>query len=485
MEDQKPSADAPPLTIRLLGDVSITCGEAPRALPKSRKTRALLAYLAVEAGPHRRDKLCELLWQSAADPRAALRWSLAKLRPLLEAPTGQALQADAGSIGLDRQLIAVDVLQARALLEQAPEGLSDAQLGSIETALAAGFPHDLDLAASDRYQLWIEGEREVARSLHRRVLDEQAARASQGDEALARARKRAAHDPLDTVANAHLLARSAEVDGHRHARTAFDAMRARYRAEGVSDHALVAAWRRLDDDSPLVLPDKPSVAVLGFADLGARHTRALDPVLAEGLAADLTAMLGRLRGLFVTARASIRAIEQMGHWTVGHCALFLARQHDPALQAIDRSLLANPNFAQGHYALGFIRAHVGAGLQALPELAAAERLSPYDPLLFAMESSRAISLAIGGHYADAAQWSVRATREPNAHFHIHAIAAACLALAGREAESKGFALRACNDHPGYSVRVFERSFPHKHPEHRDMMASALQMAGIPVAAGCG
>ena len=317
MEDQKPSADAPPLTIRLLGDVSITCGEAPRALPKSRKTRALLAYLAVEAGPHRRDKLCELLWQSAADPRAALRWSLAKLRPLLEAPTGQALQADAGSIGLDRQLIAVDVLQARALLEQAPEGLSDAQLGSIETALAAGFPHDLDLAASDRYQLWIEGEREVARSLHRRVLDEQAARASQGDEALARARKRAAHDPLDTVANAHLLARSAEVDGHRHARTAFDAMRARYRAEGVSDHALVAAWRRLDDDSPLVLPDKPSVAVLGFADLGVHES---GPVLAEGLAADLTAMLGRLRGLFVTARASIRAMRWATGRSAAHCS---------------------------------------------------------------------------------------------------------------------------------------------------------------------
>ena len=653
MADETIRPAAPPLTIRLLGDTTIACGEAARALPKSRKTRALLTFLALEAGPHRRERLCDLLWDSAADPRAALRWSLAKLRPVLETPRGQALRTDAGLIGLDPSLVTVDVLQVSAPLQQPLEVLPDAQLGSIETALAAGLPHDLDLAGSDRFQLWIEGQREVMRSLHRRVLDEQAARACQGDEALARARKRAAHDPLDTAANAHLLARSAEVDGHRHARTAFDAMRARYRAEGVSDHGLVAAWRRLGDDSPLVLPDKPSVAVLGFSDLGGHEG---GPVLAEGLAADLTAMLGRLRGLFVTARASssrfaagsndlaragrllgvrylvhgttqrldkrvritvtladalasavlwterfdrplddlfsvqddvsaaiasaiepeieraeaersrlkppedlsawecyhramwhcfrftaphteqahrllqralkleggfarahaglsfvhysrafLDAVRQpeaeveqalehgrlsveldprdaIGHWTVGR-ALFLAREHDTALQAIDRSLLANPNFAQGHYALGFIRAHVGAGLQALPELAAAERLSPYDPLLFAMESSRAISLAIGGHYDDAAQWSVRATREPNAHFHIHAIAAACLSLAGREAESRGFAQRACTDHPGYSVRVFERSFPHKHPEHRDVMASALRVAGIPESAG--
>jgi tetratricopeptide (TPR) repeat protein len=170
--------------------------------------------------------------------------------------------------------------------------------------------------------------------------------------------------------------------------------------------------------------------------------------------------------------------DAMGHWTLGR-ARFLACEHDQALQSVSRSLLINPNFAQGHYALGFIRVHAGMPTQALPELAAAERLSPLDPLLFAVEGARAISLAIEGKYDEAATWSVQATSEPNAHFHMHAIAGACLALAGRQTEARAFAQRACSDHLGYSIRVFERSFPHKMESHRALMAGALLRAGVP------
>ena len=39
-------------------------------LPPSKKTRALLAYLALGARPYRREHLCELLWELPDDPRA-------------------------------------------------------------------------------------------------------------------------------------------------------------------------------------------------------------------------------------------------------------------------------------------------------------------------------------------------------------------------------------------------------------------------------
>ena len=35
-------------------------------------------------GSHRRERLCALLWEGPDDPRAQLRWSLSKLRPLLD-----------------------------------------------------------------------------------------------------------------------------------------------------------------------------------------------------------------------------------------------------------------------------------------------------------------------------------------------------------------------------------------------------------------
>jgi len=56
---------------------------APLALP-TRKTQALLAYLALESAPVSRSRLCDLLWDVPNDPRGELRWYLSKLRNLLD-----------------------------------------------------------------------------------------------------------------------------------------------------------------------------------------------------------------------------------------------------------------------------------------------------------------------------------------------------------------------------------------------------------------
>lgn len=170
--------------------------------------------------------------------------------------------------------------------------------------------------------------------------------------------------------------------------------------------------------------------------------------------------------------------DAMCRWVLGR-ASFLDRNHDAALASLDRALLLNPNYAQGTYARGFVRVHAGLPDPAITDLDAARRLSPYDPLLFAMKSSRAIALAIQGDHEAAMQWSVDATLEPNAHFHIHAVAAACLQLAGRPDQARATAARAARSHPGYSVRVFERSFPYRDPEHRALISDALAAAGLP------
>lgn len=57
----------------------------PAKLPGYRKTRALLGYLLRADQPQRRDHLVDLLWDKGPnDPRGALRWSLGKLRPILD-----------------------------------------------------------------------------------------------------------------------------------------------------------------------------------------------------------------------------------------------------------------------------------------------------------------------------------------------------------------------------------------------------------------
>ena len=77
------------IEFHLLGVPRVTRDENEMPLPASRKTRALLCYLAATATSHRREHLCDLLWDGPNDPRAELRWSLSKIRSLF------------GQIGLD------------------------------------------------------------------------------------------------------------------------------------------------------------------------------------------------------------------------------------------------------------------------------------------------------------------------------------------------------------------------------------------------
>lgn len=170
--------------------------------------------------------------------------------------------------------------------------------------------------------------------------------------------------------------------------------------------------------------------------------------------------------------------DAMGHWSLGR-ALFLDSQHDLALVSLDRSLQANSNYAQGHYARGFIGVHCGLPVEAAPNLANAQRLSPFDPLLFAMKSSQALSFMLQGKYELAASWGVNATIEPNAHYHIYAIAGACLQLAGRHSEAKRNIAIARKRHPGYTQKKFFESFPYKMRSHQLLISKALADAGLP------
>lgn len=80
-------------------DVEVTRAGAPVAMPKSRKTRALLAYLALTRKSQHRSRLSEMFWPRAADPRGGLRWALHRLRKLL-GPDETWLSADAASVRL-------------------------------------------------------------------------------------------------------------------------------------------------------------------------------------------------------------------------------------------------------------------------------------------------------------------------------------------------------------------------------------------------
>ena len=79
-----------PLQINVLGGISVIHGEQTANLPPSKKTRALLAYLALTGREHRRDRLCSLLWEEAEDPGHRSQSYAGAMRRPARQPLGKA-----------------------------------------------------------------------------------------------------------------------------------------------------------------------------------------------------------------------------------------------------------------------------------------------------------------------------------------------------------------------------------------------------------
>jgi DNA-binding SARP family transcriptional activator/TolB-like protein len=145
------------------------------------------------------------------------------------------------------------------------------------------------------------------------------------------------------------------------------------------------------------------------------------------------------------------------HWAMGRAQWLLGRQ-DQSLAELERSVDLSPNFALAHYTLSFVHSQSGDPSAAITASDHSRHLSPFDPLLFGMLGARAMALARLGRFEEAAEWGSKAAARPNAHSHIRAIAACCLALAEREEEARRLvaAIHAAN--PSYRVEDFLAAF---------------------------
>lgn len=145
------------------------------------------------------------------------------------------------------------------------------------------------------------------------------------------------------------------------------------------------------------------------------------------------------------------------HWAMGR-ALWLRGDAAQSLAELRSAVDLSPNFALGHYTLGFVNCQSGDPEAAIGSSDHSRRLSPFDPLLFGMLAVRAMALVRLGRYDEAADWAARAAARPNAHVHILAIAANCLALAGRLDEALALRKAIHAALPSYRIDNFLAAF---------------------------
>src|SRR5512141_1473361 len=188
--------EKPMIAIRLLGELEVLRDGTPLPLPASKKSRALLGYLAATQRPHLRQRLCELLWDGPDDPRAALRWSLTKLRQVV----GDHLAGGRDRVEFRTNGSAIDVLR---LCD--PRNATTDRLEECAALFRGEFLEGLDLPGCFRYQQWCAGERERLRQAHVAVLAELTQRLSMDERAVEHARRRVAIDPFSDQAHATLI----------------------------------------------------------------------------------------------------------------------------------------------------------------------------------------------------------------------------------------------------------------------------------------
>ena len=188
------------MQLRLLGPMALIGDDGPIALPASKKTRALLGYLAVIGKAERRERLCHLFWETPDDPKGALRWSLSKLRGVL----GDCIVADRETASIEPCGLSIDVAALRDALRSGLDGCSVEQLESLVRA-PGEFLENLDLPRCEDFNAWRIAVNEDARQWQGAVIAEVAARDLPPDRVLPLVRAWVELDPNNPAASETLV----------------------------------------------------------------------------------------------------------------------------------------------------------------------------------------------------------------------------------------------------------------------------------------
>lgn len=145
---------------------------------------------------------------------------------------------------------------------------------------------------------------------------------------------------------------------------------------------------------------------------------------------------------------------------------------------LERATTICPNYAQGIYARAWTETLAGQCAAGRDHVNLAMRLSPLDPLYYAMLGTRAFTHMVQGEDAEAAAWAEHAARSPGAHVLIALIAAIAHHLNGDATRAAFWATDVRARNPALSREDFFRAFPMAPEAARSRVSNALACLGF-------
>lgn len=170
-------------------------------------------------------------------------------------------------------------------------------------------------------------------------------------------------------------------------------------------------------------------------------------------------------------------LDPMGNFTLGR-SMWLEGTPDAGLPWLERATEVNPNFAQGFYARAWADIMASRSKEGRQNVDLAMSLSPIDPMLYAMQATRAFTHLQDGDRDGAAYWADRAARAPGAHYLVGAIAVAVHELDGKTDKASAWARNVKTHRSNVTTADFFQAFPFEEPELRSTLATALARHGF-------
>ena len=320
-QDDKPSArgamtavasDAPlpvRLRITMLGRMDVRAVTGEPLLPRSRKTRGVLAILALDSpAPVSRQRLAELLWSRRGEDQArgSLRQALHELQDTLGEWGRGIIQPTRETVAFNTQDVWVDARELPLMARDRAEALN---------LLQSELLSDLD-GLDAAFDAWLRDQRKRLRDS---ALDAATARLAAAASAEARAQEARRVLAIDAAQEPvwRILIRSEAERGDRGAAfAAWEECRQvfaeRFRGAPSPETAALAESLRGEAAAPPARPQRRSTArgarlgVVPFRVIGSDS----DAEVSLGLAGEITAALARFRWLVLVDSTSIAAAER-------------------------------------------------------------------------------------------------------------------------------------------------------------------------------
>ncbi|HEY5806970.1 MAG TPA: hypothetical protein VIT67_03340, partial [Povalibacter sp.] len=191
---------------------------------------------------------------------------------------------------------------------------------------------------------------------------------------------------------------------------------------------------------------------------------------------DIAGAIGQARR-FAERGLELDPLDPFVNFTMGR-TFWLEGDLDTSLGWLERATDISPHYAQGIYARAWTEVLSGKAVDSRQHVDLAMRLSPLDPLHYAMLATRAFTHIALNEDAQAAHWAERGARSPGAHVLIALIAAAAHTLAGDAARAAFWADNVRQRNDALTREVFFRSFPMKSDPMRARLDRALCQMGF-------